>query len=101
MRAQWASRAWHRYNRARLAVRTCPAGHPHDTMTTSKLVWTHADEAPALASYALLPVLQQFTKGTGIEPGIADISLAGRIIALFPERLREDQRIADHLAELG
>ena len=70
-------------------------------MTTSKLVWTHADEAPALASYALLPVLQQFTKGTGIEPGIADISLAGRIIALFPERLREDQRIADHLAELG
>ena len=70
-------------------------------MTTSKLVWTHTDEAPALASYALLPVLQQFTKGTGIEPGIADISLAGRIIALFPERLREDQRIADHLAELG
>ena len=70
-------------------------------MTTSKLVWTHTDEAPALASYALLPVLQQFTKGTGIELGIADISLAGRIIALFPERLREDQRIADHLAELG
>ena len=70
-------------------------------MTTSKLVWTHTDEAPALASYALLPVVQKFTAGTGIKPAIADISLAGRIIALFPERLSESQRIIDHLFELG
>ena len=70
-------------------------------MTTSKLVWTHTDEAPALASYALLPVVQGFTKGTGIEPEVSDISLAGRIVALFPDRARQEQRIADDLAHLG
>jgi isocitrate dehydrogenase len=70
-------------------------------MTTSKIVWTKTDEAPALATYALLPVIQKFTKGTGIEAETRDISLAGRIIAIFPERLTDDQRIPDHLTQLG
>jgi isocitrate dehydrogenase len=70
-------------------------------MKTAKIVWTKIDEAPALASYALLPIVQAFTKGTGIEIETADISLAGRIIATFPERLTEAQRLPDHLARLG
>ncbi|WP_429886273.1 NADP-dependent isocitrate dehydrogenase [Geoalkalibacter halelectricus] len=72
-------------------------------MTTkpAKIIWSEIDEAPALATYALLPVIQGFTKGTGIEVETRDISLSGRIIATFPDKLREDQRIADHLAELG
>ena len=53
-------------------------------MTTSKIIWTKTDEAPALATHALLPVIQKFTKGTGIEAETRDISLAGRIIANFP-----------------
>ncbi|TYO99908.1 isocitrate dehydrogenase [Geothermobacter ehrlichii] len=65
------------------------------------IVWTKIDEAPALATYAFLPVVKAFTKGTGIEIELRDISLAGRILATFPERLKEDQRIADELAYLG
>jgi isocitrate dehydrogenase len=64
-------------------------------------MWTKTDEAPALASYSLLPILQSYTKGTGIEFEVKDISLAGRILAAFPEYLSEEQRIEDHLAELG
>ncbi len=70
-------------------------------MSPSKIIWTKVDEAPALASYALLPVVQAFTAGCGIEVETRDISLAGRIIANFPENLTEEQRISDHLAELG
>lgn len=66
-----------------------------------KIIWTKTDEAPALASYCLLPILKSFTKGTGIEFQEKDISLAGRILAIFPDFLREDQRVPDHLAELG
>ncbi|MFZ6034054.1 MAG: NADP-dependent isocitrate dehydrogenase [Melioribacter sp.] len=66
-----------------------------------KIMWTKTDEAPALASYSLLPILQSYTKGTGIEFEVKDISLAGRILAAFPEYLSEAQRIDDHLAELG
>src|ERR1700689_3874032 len=66
-----------------------------------KLTWTKTDEAPALASYALLPILQAYFKGTGVEIETADISLAGRIIANFPECLRNDQRIPDELTRLG
>ncbi|MEJ2698350.1 MAG: NADP-dependent isocitrate dehydrogenase [Desulfuromonadales bacterium] len=68
---------------------------------TSKIVWTEIDEAPALATYALLPIVQAFTKGTGIEVETKDISLSGRIIANFPDNLTEDQKIPDFLAELG
>jgi isocitrate dehydrogenase len=67
----------------------------------AKITWTKIDEAPALATYALLPVVQGFVHGLGVEVDTKDISLAGRIIANFPERLREDQRLPDALAELG
>lgn len=66
-----------------------------------KLTWTKTDEAPALASYALLPILRAYFKGTEVEIETADISLAGRILAAFPERLRPDQRIPDELTRLG
>jgi len=67
----------------------------------SKIIWTKIDEAPALATYSLLPIVRSFTKGTGIEIEQKDISLAGRIIASFPEHLSEEQKIPDYLAELG
>ena len=70
-------------------------------MTTSKIIWTKIDEAPALATYALLPIVQKFTKGTGIEVELTDISLAGRILANFPENLGESQKVADNLSSLG
>ncbi len=66
-----------------------------------KLTWTKTDEAPALASYALLPILQAYFKGTGVEIETADISLAGRIVANFPDRLHDDQKIPDELTRLG
>ena len=67
----------------------------------TKIIWTKIDEAPALASYSLLPIVKSFTKNTGIEIETKDISLAGRIIANFPEKLTEDQKIPDYLTELG
>ena len=70
-------------------------------MANSKIIWTKIDEAPAMATYCLLPVVKAFTKGTGIEIETKDISLTGRIIANFPENLTEDQKISDKLAELG
>jgi isocitrate dehydrogenase len=66
-----------------------------------KLTWTKTDEAPALASYALLPILRAYFKGTGVEIETSDISLGGRIIANFPECLRDDQKISDELTRLG
>jgi isocitrate dehydrogenase len=68
---------------------------------TTKIIWTKVDEAPALASYALLPIVRAYTKGSGIEFETRDISLAGRIIANFPERLTEAQKLPDDLAQLG
>ena len=70
-------------------------------MSSAKITWTQIDEAPALATYCLLPVVQAFTRGTGVEVETADISLAGRILANFPEGLSEGQRIPDELARLG
>jgi isocitrate dehydrogenase len=70
-------------------------------MTASKIIYTQTDEAPALATYSLLPIVQAFTKSSGIAIETRDISLSGRIIAAFPEYLAESQRIDDHLAELG
>jgi isocitrate dehydrogenase len=68
---------------------------------TSQIVWTQIDEAPALATYSFLPIVQAFTKGTGVEVVTSDISLSGRILAAFPERLAPEQRVADNLAALG
>jgi isocitrate dehydrogenase len=65
------------------------------------IIYTHTDEAPALATYAFLPVIQAFTSGTGVTVETRDISLAGRIIANFPDALKPEQRIDDALAELG
>jgi isocitrate dehydrogenase len=70
-------------------------------MATHKIIWTEIDEAPALATHSLLPIIQAFAKGTGIEVETKDISLAGRILANFPERLTESQRIPDCLTQLG
>ena len=65
------------------------------------IIYTKTDEAPALATYSLLPIIQAFTKSSGINVETRDISLAGRIIAVFPEFLTEDQQIGDALSELG
>ncbi|MGR5446210.1 NADP-dependent isocitrate dehydrogenase [Vibrio jasicida] len=72
-------------------------------MPTEKptIIYTITDEAPALATYSLLPIIQSFTASSGINVDTRDISLAGRIIANFPEHLKEEQRIGDALAELG
>jgi len=67
----------------------------------AKIIYTHTDEAPALATYSFLPMIQAFARAAGVEVETRDISLAGRVIATFPENLTDDQRIADHLAELG
>ncbi|MFB0630660.1 NADP-dependent isocitrate dehydrogenase [Streptomyces sp. AB3(2024)] len=70
-------------------------------MTDSTIIYTHTDEAPALATYSFLPVIQAYASTAGVNVETRDISLAGRIIASFPEHLEESQRIADALAELG
>ncbi|MGW2112916.1 NADP-dependent isocitrate dehydrogenase [Streptomyces sp. NPDC001948] len=70
-------------------------------MTDSTIIYTHTDEAPALATYSFLPVIQAYASTAGVNVESRDISLAGRIIASFPERLQEGQRIDDALAELG
>ena len=68
---------------------------------TSKIIYTETDEAPALATYSLLPIIKTFTEAAGIAVETRDISLAGRIIANFPEKLTDAQRQPDALAELG
>ena len=72
-------------------------------MTTkpSTIMWTWTDEAPALATLSFLPIVRAFTKGSGITVETRDISLAGRILANFPENLTEAQRVPDDLAQLG
>ncbi|MDB1123598.1 NADP-dependent isocitrate dehydrogenase [Vibrio algarum] len=72
-------------------------------MPTEKptIIYTITDEAPALATHSLLPIIRAFTASSGIDVDTRDISLAGRVIANFPEYLQEDQRIGDALAELG
>ncbi|MFC4278755.1 NADP-dependent isocitrate dehydrogenase [Achromobacter aloeverae] len=69
--------------------------------TTSKIIYTLTDEAPALATYSLLPIVQAFTRPSGVVLETRDISLAGRIIAVFPEYLTDAQKQSDALAELG
>ncbi|MEV5777494.1 NADP-dependent isocitrate dehydrogenase [Streptomyces antimycoticus] len=70
-------------------------------MTDSTIIYTHTDEAPALATYSFLPVIEAYASTAGVTVESRDISLAGRIIAQFPEHLEEGQRIPDALAELG
>ena len=70
-------------------------------MTIQKIIYTLTDEAPALATYSLLPIVQAFTKAAGVAVETRDISLAGRILAHFPENLTAAQKIADDLSELG
>ncbi len=70
-------------------------------MPNLEIMWTKVDEAPALATYSLLPIVQAFVGAAGVTMTLKDISLAGRIIANFPEKLKPEQRINDELAELG
>jgi isocitrate dehydrogenase len=71
------------------------------SMTTPDIIYTKVDEAPELASASLLPIVRSFAAAAGVSVGVKDISLAGRILAAFPEFLSEDQRQSDDLAELG
>jgi monomeric type NADP-dependent isocitrate dehydrogenase len=66
-----------------------------------KVIYTYTDEAPALATHSLLPIVRAFAGRAGVEIELRDISLAGRILAQFPDRLTDDQRVPDALAELG
>ena len=67
----------------------------------SKIIYTKTDEAPMLATFSFLPIVQSFTSAAGVEVETRDISLAGRILSQFPENLNPEQRIGYHLAELG
>merc|ERR1712000_75529 len=86
--------------RALLATRHTTLGK---RMTTSnqKIIYTITDEAPALATHSLLPIVRSFAAAAGIEVETSDISVAALVLAAFPERLSEDQRVPDALAELG
>jgi isocitrate dehydrogenase len=70
-------------------------------VTESKIIYTHTDEAPALATYSLLPVIEAFAGAAGVAVETRDISLAGRILSQFPDFLDDDHRVSDDLAELG
>ena len=70
-------------------------------MTDSKIIYTRTDEAPLLATYSFLPVIQAYAAKAGVEVETRDISLAGRIIAAFSDRLPSEQRTEDALKELG
>src|SRR6187200_248876 len=67
----------------------------------AKIIYTHTDEAPMLATYSFLPIVETFASTAGVEVETRDISLAGRIIAAFGDYLTEEQRVSDALAELG
>jgi len=71
------------------------------TTTASKIIYTRVDEAPALATYSFLPIVKAFTRAAGVSVEMRNISLAGRIIATFPEHLTAQQKQSDDLAELG
>src|ERR1700729_2234495 len=71
------------------------------SMPNLEIEWTKVDEAPALATFSLLPIVEAFVSAAGVSMKLKDISLAGRIIANFPEKLTPTQRINDELTELG
>lgn len=70
-------------------------------MSKSKIIYTKTDEAPFLATYSLLPIIEAFTKAAGVEVELMDISLAGRILSAFPDYLKPEQKVDDALTELG
>ena len=70
-------------------------------MSQETIIYTQTDEAPALATYSFLPIVQAFTKPSGVNVETRDISLAARILSQFPERLNDEQQTSDALAELG
>ena len=70
-------------------------------MSDAKIIYTHTDEAPALATYSFLPIVEAFARAAGVAIETRDISLAGRVIANFEDLLPEEQHIGDALAELG
>ena len=80
---------------------TMHTGNPCMTNEISKIIYTETDEAPSLATYSLLPIINTFTKAAGIKVEKRDISLSGRIISNFPENLSSEQKIPDALQELG
>ena len=68
---------------------------------SAKIIYTKTDEAPALATYSFLPIVQSFTSVAGVEIETRDISLAARIMSAFPDGLTQEQKVSDDLAELG
>src|ERR687898_2839352 len=70
-------------------------------MSDLEIVWTKVDEAPGLATFSLLPIVEAFVATAGVKLKLKDISLTGRIIANFPDKLKPEQKINDELAELG
>jgi len=72
-----------------------------DRAATPRIIYTKVDEAPGLATYSLLPIVEAFTRAAGVNVETRDISLAGRVLAVFPDYLAEDQRVGDDLAYLG
>ena len=92
-------------NRDRIArtVNPAPAAQTMEgkSMSELEIMWTKVDEAPALATFSLLPIVQAFVGVAGVKMTLKDISLTGRILANFPEKLKPEQRVADELAELG
>jgi isocitrate dehydrogenase len=89
--------------RCLLARRICVTNAPHRLMssTPGTIIYTQTDEAPALATYALLPVVQAFTKAANVTVETRDISLAGRTLAAFSDQLPKEQKVTDALKELG
>src|SRR5258708_4028541 len=77
------------------------AAHGAGSMSDLEIVWTKVDEAPGLATFSLLPIVSAFVGAAGVKIKLADISLTGRIIANFPDKLKPEQKINDELAELG
>ncbi len=70
-------------------------------MSKLEIMWTKVDEAPALATYSLLPIVESFVGAAGVAVTLKDISLTGRILANFPDKLKPEQKVNDELAELG
>src|SRR3954465_14668335 len=81
-------------------LQCCRRGAEHP-VTDSTIIYTHTDEAPALATYSFLPIIQAYASTAGVAVETRDISLGGRIIASFPDPLAPEQRIGDPLAGLG